>query len=110
MTQDFRDGVRILTHAYRHIWDQANECGDVSRQYWKPLCEAERVLLRLQRLVAANGMSRQATSQDGRARTIVNEYEDHHQHLRGYYSRTDLLAIVKMAFSRATSQDGREQP
>lgn len=31
------------------------------------------------------------------AREIVNQYEDAHKHLRGYYSRTDLLAIVKKA-------------
>jgi hypothetical protein len=35
------------------------------------------------------------------AREIVNEYEDHCKHLRGYYCRTDLLAIVKKALFMA---------
>jgi hypothetical protein len=38
------------------------------------------------------------------AREIVNAYEDKHVHLRGYYSRTDLLAIVKSAVAEREAQ------
>lgn len=38
-------------------------------------------------------------------RELVNQYEDAHKHLRGYYSRTDLLAIAKLASAPTPAPD-----
>lgn len=46
---DYRDGVTILTHAYLHIWDQV---GNATSIYFPALCQAERLLLKQQQLVA----------------------------------------------------------
>jgi hypothetical protein len=49
-----------------------------------------------------------------RAREIVNQYEDEHQHIRGYYTRTDLLAVTKRALREAAesskAKEGQTAP
>ncbi len=38
-------------------------------------------------------------------RKVVDDYEDRHKHLRGFYCRIDLLAIVKSAYRVAQPTD-----